>query len=130
MSVTLKWYGSQVKTRLRGITGKRVRRAVIFLASAIKKELGRSQPTRGVGAAKVGLDPSRPGEYPKKVMGHLRRGIAWEYDAGSMTGRVGTNVEYGKFLELGTRKMARRPWLSKGLKNNRREIIRILKRRG
>jgi len=36
---------------------------------------------------------------------------------------VGTNVEYGKFLELGTPKMGPRPFLRPALENNRKNIL-------
>jgi len=60
---------------------------------------------------------SSPGEYPKRVSGHLLRNIKSEFDAATMTARVGTNVLYGKYLETGTRKMAARPWLSNGIRD-------------
>ena len=40
--------------------------------------------------------------------------------------RVGTNVAYGAHLEFGTYKMARRPWLSKGLAESMPTLRRLL----
>lgn len=64
-----------------------------------------------------GHNASAPGEYPKRVSGHLRRNIQSEFDQETLTARVGTNVIYGKYLETGTRKMAARPWLSNGIRD-------------
>lgn len=59
-----------------------------------------------------GKNPSAPGEPPRKQTGQLRRSVQAEVDRDALTARVGTNVEYGKHLELGTRKgLAARPWL-------------------
>ena len=73
-----------------------------------------------------GGNPSAPGEYPRKMLGHLRRNIQMEFDAATMVARVGTNVKYGKYLETGTRRMAARPWLSRGLREAQSAIRRIL----
>jgi HK97 gp10 family phage protein len=71
-----------------------------------------------------GSNPSDPGEPPHKQWDHLRRSIAAEcYD---LVGRVGTNLRYGRYLELGTRKMAPRPWLRRALNECRDEMRKIL----
>lgn len=64
------------------------------------------------GSRVYGANPSRPGEPPRKQTGTLRRSVQSEVDEASLTARVGTNVEYGKHLELGTKRgIAPRPWL-------------------
>lgn len=114
---SVKWYGTQVRTQVRGVTAKRILAAAIYLVNKIKESLSTSQPTIGSGGSKKGLDPSRPGDYPKLVTGFLRRGVTYEMDYDTPSARVGTNVPYGRYLELGTRKMARRPWLTNGLRD-------------
>ena len=44
----------------------------------------------------------------------------------TVIGRVGTHLKYGRYLELGTRKMARRPFLAATLKKHEGEIRSIL----
>jgi phage gpG-like protein len=62
-----------------------------------------------------GTQASKPGEYPRHISGHLQRNVAMEFAPELLVARVGTNVPYGKWLELGTRNMAPRPWLTLGL---------------
>jgi phage gpG-like protein len=64
-----------------------------------------------------GGNPSKSGEYPHKVTGHLRRNVQEEFDKDILTARVGTNVEYGKHLEMGTLRMAARPFMSNGVRD-------------
>jgi phage gpG-like protein len=67
---------------------------------------------------------SEPGEAPRKQYGHLRTSVSTEVL--KLVGRVGTNLEYGKHLELGTRHMAARPWLRRALNESRAKITAIL----
>lgn len=64
-------------------------------------------------------NPSRPGEPPHKRTGFLQRNVKEEFDAPNLTARVGVtvNARYGLFLELGTKRMAARPWLLATLRN-------------
>ena len=52
---------------------------------------------------------SAPGQYPASDTGRLVGSIGAEISPTSAT--VGTNVEYGPYLEFGTSRMAARPWL-------------------
>lgn len=49
--------------------------------------------------------------------GRLRSSITWEIgqDGTTIVGRVGTNVHYAPYLELGTRRMRARPFLRPAL---------------
>ncbi len=71
-----------------------------------------------------GYTRSKPGDPPYKQTGHLRRSIAWERDGDVR--RVGTNLLYGKFLELGTRKMKARPFLRPSVTRATPAIRRII----
>ena len=74
-------------------------------------------------------NPSRPGEPPHRQTGHLRRSITHEVDATKLVSRAGTNVDYGRWLELGTVHVAARPWLRRALIEKRGEIRLILTKR-
>lgn len=71
----------------------------------------------------------RPGDYPHLRSGHHRRNVAAEHDVQAMVSRVGSNVLYAKFLELGLIPGGNRyPWLSLALREHRSTIMRILTR--
>lgn len=128
MSMT--WKGDQAVKLINMEAGKRVDAALRFTRDKAKQVVSRAQPVRiygkKAGRSRKGLDPSKPGEPPKKLTGHLRMNIRKEFDPALVEGRVGvgTNVPYSKHLELGTRKMAARPWLRPTLVNNASEIRR------
>lgn len=79
------------------------------------------------GARIYGANPSSPGEPPHKQTGRLRGAmnqeigdvadhVGCEVDPANLKTRFGTNVKYGKYLELGTKRgIAPRPWLRRAL---------------
>lgn len=75
-----------------------------------------------------GAFPSSPGQPPRKQTGHLRRSVAWEIVFGglSLVARVGTNIRYGRWLELGTSKMLPRPWLVRAFREMQGQVRSIL----
>jgi HK97 gp10 family phage protein len=75
-----------------------------------------------------GAQRSAPGAPPYKQTGLLRASVTHELSEGylAVTARVGTNLPYGKYLELGTRKMAARPWLRRALLESMPELRRVL----
>jgi len=56
---------------------------------------------------------SSPGEPPAQATGRLRQSIktSIEGKGDEIIGKVGTDLEYGRCLEFGTKKVAARPWL-------------------
>ncbi len=72
-----------------------------------------------------GAFPSSPGEPPHLQTGQLRMSVTYEVDTEStpMQGRVGTNLDYGKFLEFGTKRgLKPRPWLLRAALEMRNRI--------
>ena len=140
----MKWHGDTALKLIRFEAANRVDAAARFVRDRAKELVSRDQPVSGAGSSRRGLDPSQPGEPPKKVTGHLRMNIQKDMDRGRIEARVGTNVPYGKWLELGTRargkgatsymaamraiagskRMAARPWLRPTLVTNAMEIQR------
>lgn len=72
---------------------------------------------------------SAPGSPPHVRTATLTRSIDQENlrTPGGFTARVGTNVQYGRFLELGTRTMAARPYLRPALDGNRARILQMIR---
>lgn len=76
----------------------------------------------------VSHSPSVDFDYPAVDTGRLRQSITHDVEVnGSETiGRVGTNLEYGLYLEFGTSKMSPRRWLKPSLAINRDKINKLL----
>lgn len=59
--------------------------------------------------------------------GRLRNSITYGVDTSEPAVYVGTNVEYGPFVELGTSKMAARPFLKPAVENYANQYGDLLK---
>jgi len=75
---------------------------------------GTSQVRYTNGRSRV-VNASKPGNPPNTDTGRLVQSIKFDFEDGGLTGRVGTNLRYGAWLEFGTKDMAPRPWLSTAL---------------
>lgn len=73
-------------------------------------------------------NPSSPGEPPHVQHGRLRGSVTYvvEHSGQSWVVRTGTNVKYGRWLELGTKKMEARPWLRVAMALKYRDLHKIL----
>lgn len=73
---------------------------------------------------------SAPGQAPQSDTGTLANSAKWERDAQGYV--VGTSIKYGLWLEVGTSKMAPRPWLMPAveaeLPNFRKRLIAAIRR--
>lgn len=140
------WHGDRVAEILQSELTRRLSAAAIVVQNHAKRLVGKegtgvkgdgggTQPTGPRNRKKLiyGAFPSRPGEPPRKQTGRLQSSIAHELRVRGLFGRgllarVGTNVKYGRWLELGTRRMAPRPWLRRALDEMRGQIRTILSR--
>lgn len=109
---------------------KNLEKAAIHLVNKIKVKVNRSQPYHIVRGKKgryyVGDDPSKPGEAPKKVRGDLQRSITYEMADDKLSAKVGTNLVYGFWLELGSARMQARPFLRNTLQEESGKIEELL----
>jgi len=123
------WRGRQFFKKTKAEQAIRMGRAVLFVQGQTKQLLNRSQPLKRLSSGiRVGLDPSKPGEPPKRVEGSLLKSITTQVEITSkrIIGRVGTNIEYARFLELGTTRIRQRPFLRPALKRSKPAIKKIL----
>jgi len=73
---------------------------------------------------------SAPGQYPASDTGRLASSVNMVLPTpGSPVGFVGTDVQYGPWLEFGTSKMAARPWLLPSFNKARATVETELKRK-
>jgi phage gpG-like protein len=98
---------------------------------AVKAELIRlirSSPATGRTYRKGGhtYRASKPGKAPVSQTGRLIGSITTSYKG--ITGQVGINVFYGRFLEFGTKRIAPRPAAKLALRKKRPEIREMAKR--
>ena len=137
------WYGDKIKQQLEDEASKRIQASAIAVHNHAKKLIsvdgtGRAIKTvsysyggrRRVAKKKgliYGFAPSQPGEPPRVQFGRLRGSIAWEM-ATRFIARVGTNVKYGRWLELGTKFVQSRPWLRRALVEMRPRIQALMRK--
>lgn len=128
-------YISKFKEAREAIAKQAAARAV-YVGQAARDAIvkGMQEPKTGrlyrVPGTRVMYRASAPGEYPAIRTGALRASIKsvfkWDKTNQMFSAFVGTHLLYGMFLELGTRTMARRPWLSRGLRDARAKIMKII----
>lgn len=139
MSARIEWHGPEAEAHVRGRAVGWLTRAAIEVTRRARELLSVAGTAVGTGAAGgrrrgrriYGAVRSAPGEPPRKQTGRLRASVAYEVDEAQLAARVGTNVEYGKHLELGTRRgLAPRPWLRRALAESMSVIRGFLSRAG
>ena len=123
----LRWTASDLITLTAKELHKRLVKVGVYFASKERQYLNVSQPYKRSASGKRlrGLDPSQPGEFPRKLSGQLQRSITWRVEKDSVI--VGSNLRgYPSYLETSTRFMAARPWLSLGFDREKDNMARIL----
>jgi len=110
-----------------------LQRAVVHLHTKLLEALNtpntgvRIKRRRGKGAYTTYPTPSKPGEPPRKRTGWLQRSVVYQIDRAGLSATVGVtaNARYGAYLELGTARVAARPWLLATLASVREEMVRL-----
>jgi len=72
---------------------------------------------------------SPPGSPPNADTGQLMQSVSYSVDKEGLEGSVGTNIDYGLILEMGTSRMLPRPWLQPALDQSADEVKKILSER-
>lgn len=133
-TIKSEWHGPKRKQELEAELTRRLEAAARVVANEAKQSVsvagtGQSRDTKtGKFRRKYGANPSAPGEPPHKQTGRLRAAITQEITRsvfGKLIARVGTNLLYGRWLELGTSKMAARPWLRRAL-NAKAAVVKAI----
>jgi len=110
------WRGNEVFKVYQSKAARNVRAASIYLMNRIRADLSRAPGPPGAG----------PGEVPHWRTRQLLSSIT--HEVVGTRGRVGpdhTN-EYGVYQELGTSRLAPRPFLRPGLARNRARLLKMM----
>jgi len=99
--MVLKWYGAKVISKINGENKKIIKKACLMVERDAKKLCA--------------VDTGR-----------LRSSITYEIEG--TTGKVGTNVDYAKYIEFGTEKMSPQPYLRPALHKNEKAILQLFKK--
>lgn len=130
MSATLKDHSARCREQVLAEVRRRIARAAITLMNHAKELLsiagtGRAgRDKKGRFKTRYGANPSAPGEPPHRQTGRLRASVTYEIEGESA--RVGTNVRYGRALEIGTDTIEPRPWLRRALADKQAELKQAL----
>jgi HK97 gp10 family phage protein len=123
-----KFTGIAVKTDK--VADKQIPLALLAIHSDAVKSIQSSSAGKSYyrysGGHKRYVTAAKAGQPPNTDTGGLVQSIKWEYNKRKNEGAVGTNLEYGKFLELSTKKMKARPWLWPAYKKNKKLIPKEL----
>lgn len=131
---------AQYRAQFAGEVGRRVKAAAIFLSAQVKADISQPGTLRYHPLSKKGVRSksqktvynfthSRPGNPPFKQSGNLRQSVG--YEALGLVARVGSAIKkprYPYFLEMGTRRMAARPYLRRALVNYRPQLVALITR--
>ena len=135
------WDDKKVINMAQRVTETNMKRAVKFLEDVTKKALKHKGTGRLYKRKSVKHRASSPGQAPALDTGVLMNSITNEVaidNKGNVTGKVGsdedyikskslgTDVNYGYYLEVGTRNIKRRPWLVSTRNKNLKQIAAIL----
>lgn len=112
MNGRMDWHGGEAERRVLNASWEGLVRAVLYYHARLQDALNVSAKV-GRGTKASDYQASRPGEPPRKRTGWLQRNVVYELDRMSLRARVGVtkNALYGVFLELGSIRIAARPWL-------------------
>ena len=109
MSVTIKSYRKERETEILNNLQKSLERVGAIVERQAKMNVSQSTG------------------HPQVQTGRLRSSITHVTSPGQV--EIGTNVDYGEYLEFGTSRMPPYPWLFPAVEMKRNEIIETLKGR-
>ncbi len=118
----LVWNGDKILLDVKVKTSKNLMKACLFL----EREIKISMKAKGTGIKWPGSSytSSAPGEPPATQTGTLIRSMTSEVE--KLVGRVGTNLKYGLYLEIGTKNIVPRPYLRPAFEKKKDKIAEII----
>lgn len=127
MAKNFKWFGARVTKKIEDATERALEKTAIAITNTIKEIM--REPKSGIlrsRGKRVISRSSASGEPPAVQTGRLRASIAHKKPA-PLTRHIGTNVVYGRHLEIGTSRMKARPFLRPSLDRNRDRLEKFMR---
>ena len=112
------WLRDKVLNETQKKVQRGLRKAATFGVRTIKRSLNEQGARLGGRTTRSGKKkykgraryvPSKAGERPHRQLGNLKKSI--DYIETPLSVRIGTGLVYGLYLEVGTKKMDKRPFL-------------------
>jgi hypothetical protein len=127
MALVLRWHGNKFNEQFRRATATGILRASVYYHNEVRRAVSVPNSGERRGRRTVYPNPSRPGEPPRLRTGFGQRNILREFSRPIATARVGIakNAMYMFYLEIGTRRIARRPFLLATLTKHREMIGKL-----
>ena len=128
----IKWYANQLSQNVYNQCARAIGKACVLVEREAKRTMSKDPKTgriyRKPYTKHAKWQASAPGESPAVVTNTLKGSITHEVftDGADIVGRVGTNVEYARILELGGSKIAARPYLAPSLFKMRKAVKELL----
>ncbi len=130
--IQLESHVAEVMAKMGDIAQKRMEEAVNVVRNTTLKTLTgpRTGRTYTIPGTHKTYTASAPGEPPAQRLGELRQSVSIliEGMGADLTGKVGTDKDYGLMLEYGTKNMAPRPWLRPSFEKAEAAIKAIFER--
>ena len=126
MVVAMTWTPQKFIAKTEVATAAGVRKAAKYAQRKMQNKLegegtGRIYSRPGGGTYQA----SSPGEPPAERTGALLRSLRRQR-MGLLTYRVGTELDYGRYLEYGTERIEARPWLRSSIFENTRKLTALI----
>ena len=134
----LEFNGDSIRRQIEVELKRRIARCAILIWShwkelisvdgtGIREKSGKTragQRGKRKGGLVYGANPSKPGDPPRKQTGRLLASAAWEIIG--LVARIGTNLGYGRILEMGGKRVKARPSLRRAAQEKTAECEAIL----
>lgn len=104
-------------------TRKAIRKGGLMIRRTATTSIRRKGKGRLYTRGTIDHRASAPGDPPASDTGRLLGSIEMVLFDGGLAAEVGTGLEYGRFLEFGTSKMAARPFLQPAWDKHRKQIV-------
>ena len=127
MASHVDFHGEAAKDYVKQRAAQFLTRAAITVKNRAQELLSIAGTGRVEGKEHGPIERSKPGEPPRKQSGMLRLSVTQEVDETSLKARIGTNLKYGKYLELGIKRgILPRPWLRRALAEMQSQVNQLL----